>query len=117
MEKILKINEDVDLNVLEKYGFYKNDSNFCKKNAYYYDGERKTTHKIIIDVDRTIHTQSCNTETMCVICELSENDIIRVCEKEKKSKTDKIIELLEKNVNSNGNIDCRELLEILKERK
>lgn len=111
--KILKINKDKSLEELEKYGFYKGDG-YYKNIAYYYDGSSRANHKIAVDKDRTFRVVNFNTEIACLLCELSQEGFIEICEEEKKSKNDKIIELLEKNVNSNGNIDCKELLEILK---
>lgn len=115
-KKKLKISESIDLKELEKYGFYKNDGRY-ENVKYYYDGGKNANHKIAVDNDRTFRVVNFNTEIACILCELSQKGFIEICEEEKKSKTDKIIELLEKNVNSNGNIDCKELLEILKEIK
>ena len=115
-KKILKINKDKNLEELEKYGFYKGDD-YYKNIAYYYDGSARANHKIAVDKDRTFRVVNFNTEIACLLCELSQKGFIEICEEEKKSKIDEAIDFVQKSINSNENLNCKELLEILKGEK
>ena len=115
-KEILKISKDKSLEELEKYGFYKGDG-YYKNIAYYYDGSSRANHKIAVDKDRTFRVVNFNTEIACLLCELSQKGFIEICEEEKKSKIDEAIDFVQKSINSNENLNCKELLEILKGEK
>ena len=96
--------------------FYKGDG-YYKNIAYYYDGSSRANHKITVDKDRTFRVVNFNTEIACLLCELSQKGFIEICEEEKKSKIDKAIDFVQKSINSSENLNCKELLEILKGEK
>lgn len=74
---MLKIREDIELNVLEKYGFEKwTGKNGCNRYAYIYDCNGKTTIKLVVHKDKTIRIVNFNSNVVNLIYDLIKADLI-----------------------------------------